>query len=79
MDDFEYAVLLGIYKFAEQRGFRFGINQKYILDNIGYHHSNRFEQVLEDLFTDKLIFYKIQHGNRYWLPTKLGRQYVELY
>lgn len=81
LDDFEYAVLLGIYEFSAERGFsnRFGINQRYILGNIGYHHSNRFEQVLETLFVEKLIFYKTRHGYWYWLPTKKGREYIECY
>ncbi len=77
LNDFEYAVLLGIYEFSANHGFRLGINQDYILGNIGYHHSNRFEQVLIDLSEYGFIFYKNIYRNRYWLPTKKGRRYIE--
>ena len=63
------ATLKRIYSFAERRKFRYGINEKYL--------SESEKADLKILFRQGLVFYKMRHGNRYWLPTKKGREAIE--
>ena len=79
LDDFEYAIMEEIYRFSSEKGFRLGVNERDICTNIGYRPECGFELSLGYLLEQGLVYIKESHNfyNRYWLPTKLGRQYIE--
>lgn len=77
LDDFEYAIMEEIYRFSSEKGFKLGVNERDICTNIGYRPECGFELSLGYLLEQELVFPKEQHNNRYWLPTKLGIQYIE--
>ncbi|MFA4798634.1 hypothetical protein [Pyrococcus kukulkanii] len=69
-------VLVHIYKFSKKRGFRYGINIKYIARDLGI-SEGVVRAVVEGLRRDGLVFYVRWMGNVYVLPTKKGRRVVE--
>ncbi|MFW6015897.1 MAG: hypothetical protein ACOCRK_05625 [bacterium] len=74
-----WKVFKQIYDFTKERDWKYGINEKYIK---GKHNSERLKQeALDSLFKGKptLIFCKKSNGEKYWLPTKKGREVFEKY
>ena len=59
----EKDALLQINSFSAMRKYRYGLNEKHVY----------YREAIPSLFKKGLIFYKKAHGNRYWLPTKKGR------
>ena len=66
-----------IYNYSNVRIFRVGINQIYIRSNIEIESKRSIELPLGYLLEQGFVFPKTNRGNHYWLPTKLGRQYIE--
>jgi hypothetical protein len=59
-----------IYSFSKVRGFKLGLNAKYV-------KVSNNEQVIEQLLNRKLVYIREKYGQNYLIPTEEGINLVE--